>query len=80
MCGTQQSVSSLQRSLKSWDKEVFGSVKKQVKDLRAELESERSSTLYRGLMDKERSVMAKLAELLAREETMECQRSRNFLA
>lgn len=47
-----------------------------MKDLRAELESERSSTLYRGPTDKERSVMAKLADVLAREETMERQRSR----
>ena len=55
---------------------MFGSVKQQVKDLRAELEAERSSTLYRGLTDKERSVMAKLADVLAREETMERQRLR----
>lgn len=67
---------SLQNSLKSWDKEVFGSVKQQVKELKAELEMERSGTLYRGPTDKERSVMAKLADVLAREETMERQRSR----
>jgi hypothetical protein len=34
-------------------------------------EARRSGTLYRGLTDKERSVMAKLADVLAREETME---------
>ena len=55
---------------------MFGSVKQHVKDLRAELEAERSSTLYRGPTDKERSVVAKLADVLAREETMERQRSR----
>jgi hypothetical protein len=69
-------LSSLQSSLKTWDREVFGSVKQQVKDLRAELEVERSGTLYRGPTEKERSVMAKLADVLAREETMERQRSR----
>jgi hypothetical protein len=67
---------SLQNSLKTWDKELFGSIKQQVKDLRAELEVERSSSLYRGSMDKEHSVVAKLADVLAREETMERQRSR----
>lgn len=67
---------SLQNSLKTWDREVFGSVKQQVKDLRAELEVERSSSLYWGPMDKERSVVAKLADVLAQEETMERQRSR----
>lgn len=69
-------LASLQRSLKKWDREVFGSVKQQLKDLRKELEVERSSTLYRGPTDKERAIMAKLADVLAREETMEHQRSR----
>ncbi|XP_062213692.1 uncharacterized protein LOC133914648 [Phragmites australis] len=67
---------SLQSSLKSWDREVFGSVKKQVKELCDELEVERSSTLYRGPTETERSLFAKLADVLAREEIMERQRSR----
>jgi hypothetical protein len=67
---------SLHTSLKTWDREVFGSVKQQVKQLRADLEEERSSTLYRGPMDRERNLMSKLAVVLAREETMEHQRSR----
>lgn len=67
---------SLQSSLRTWDKAVFRSVKKQIKEMRAELEVERSNTLYRGPTDKEKSVMAKLADVLAREETMEKQRSR----
>lgn len=69
-------LSALQTSLKTWDREVFGSVKKQVKELREELEVERSGTLYRGPTDREREVMAKLSEVLAREEAMERQRSR----
>lgn len=67
---------SLQNSLKIWDREVFGSVKKQVKDLRVELEAERNCTLYRGPTDKEQSVVAKLTDMLARADTMERQRSR----
>ena len=45
-----RALTSLQASLKSWDREVFGSVKKQIKQLRKELEEERGSTLYRGLL------------------------------
>jgi hypothetical protein len=72
---TVNALSALQNSLKTWDREVFGSVKKQVKELRAVLESERSNTLYQGPTDREWEVMAKLADVLAREETMERQRS-----
>ena len=55
---------------------MFGSVKKQIKELREELEAERSNTLYWGPTAKKRAVMAKLSEVLAREEIMECQCSR----
>lgn len=58
-------LSSLQHSLKTWDREVFGSVKEQARDLRAELEEVRSSTLYNGPMDREREIMAKLSDVLA---------------
>lgn len=67
---------SLQPSLKSWDRDVFGSVKKRIKELREELEKERASTLYRGPTDRERGIMSQLSEILAREEVMEKQRSR----
>lgn len=73
---TSSALMSLQSALKSWDREVFGSVKQQVKELSAELESERSGSLYRGPTTKEHEVVAKLADILAREETMERQRSR----
>jgi hypothetical protein len=69
-------LASLQGSLKAWDRDVFGSVKKQIKEFRGQLEEERGNTLYRGLTDRERSIMAKLSDVLAREEVMERQRSR----
>lgn len=75
LAAASSALKSLQSSLKTWDREVFGSVKMQVRELRAELEEEQSSTLYRGPTDKERTVVAKLADVLAREETMERQRS-----
>lgn len=56
---------SLQSSLKKWAREVFGSMKQQVKDLRAELETKRSNTLYHGPTDKEQGMVAKLADVLA---------------
>lgn len=69
-------LASLQTSLKTWDREVFGSVKKQVIDLRAKLELERSGTLYRGPTEREREIIANLSNVLAREEVMEKQRLR----
>ena len=69
-------LSTLQGALKTWDRDVFGSVTKQVKELIAQLEEERGNTLYRGPTDRERSIMSWLAEVLAREEVMAKQRSR----
>lgn len=65
-----RSLTSLQSLLKKWDKTDFGSVKNQLKKLREDLESERSSTLYRGPTNRERSLMRQLSELVAREEDM----------
>lgn len=59
------SLQGMQNSLDAWDRDVFGSVRKKLKTLRAELELERSATLS----------MRELAEILAREEEMEKQRS-----
>lgn len=67
---------SLQGSLRSWDREVFGSVKQQVTQLRGDLEAERSSNLYRGPTTREKAILAKLSDVLEREEIMERQRSR----
>lgn len=57
MSTAASALASLQSSLKIWDREVFGSVKKQVMDLRSQLEEERGNTLYRGPTDKERAIM-----------------------
>jgi ribonuclease HI len=71
-----ESLRSLQGSLQCWDREVFGSVKKQVRDLRAELEHERQINIRRGPSAKEKELISKLSVVLDREETMERQRSR----
>jgi hypothetical protein len=70
------SLERLQVELSAWDRDVFGSVRKKLRHLRKELESERSHTLYRGPTDRERFLMKELAEVLGREEEMERQRSR----
>jgi hypothetical protein len=64
-------LSSLQTSLKTWDKEVFGSIKQQVKKLGEDLEVERARSLYRGPSSAEKSIMDRLAIIVSREETME---------
>jgi hypothetical protein len=69
-------LASLQGSLKAWDRDVFGSIKKQIKEFQGQLEEERGNTLYRGPTDRERYIMAKLSDMLARGEVMERQRSR----
>jgi hypothetical protein len=70
------SLASLQNSFMVWNKEVFGSVKRQISQIREELEGIRSSTLYQGPTAREKELMVKLSETLAREEVMERQRSR----
>jgi len=47
LASVSSALEKLQCSLKSCDKEMFGSVKRQIKELREELEAERSNTLYR---------------------------------
>lgn len=66
----------MQDALRGWEKEVFGSVKKQVRETRAAIEAERSNTLYRGPAEREIGLVDGLSELLKREEAMERQRSR----
>jgi hypothetical protein len=70
------SLSNLQTAFGRWDRDVFGSVRKNLRRLKTNLEKERSHTMYRGPTDRERSLMRELAEVLAREEEMERQRSR----
>ena len=71
-----ESLSKMQSSLSSWDRDVFGSVKRKVASLKQELEDERTNTLYRGPTACEKNLMDQLSEALAREEIMERQRSR----
>jgi hypothetical protein len=70
------SLTNMQRALKDWDRNIFGSVQNNLKRLRKELEEERSNTMYRGPTERERCLMKELAEVLAQEEEMEKQRSR----
>jgi hypothetical protein len=70
------SLEKLQSDLGRWDRDVFGSVRKKLCNLKKELETERSHTLYRGPSVRERDLMKELVEVLAREEDMERQHSR----
>lgn len=60
--------------MKEWESSSFGSVRKELVRLRAELEKIRRSTLHTGPSRQERQLMSKISELLSREETMERQR------
>lgn len=62
--------------MKGWEKNSFGSVKRELADLRTELERSRRSTLRFGPSRTKRQLMARISELLSREEVMERQRSR----
>jgi hypothetical protein len=70
------SLLSMKEALKDWERNVFGSVKNKMKDTRNSIEKERQRTLYRGPTARERELVGQLAELQAREGTMEKQRSR----
>jgi hypothetical protein len=59
----------------SWNNDVFGSVFKQIRQLRNELEEERSTSLYRDRLRK-RMLMHKLSDLIEKEDIMQKQRSR----
>jgi hypothetical protein len=62
--------------LKRWSRSEFGSVRKQLNSLRDRLESVRFNNLMAGPSAEEKSLMAKISELLSREESLEKQRSR----
>ena len=70
------SLGHLQSTLTRRDRDEFGSVKGELKQLRRQLESVRGQTIGAGPVAEERRIMARLAEVLAREEAMEKQRSR----
>lgn len=62
--------------LRTWDRDHFGSVRNELKRLRRHLEVIRKKSLRRGPTKEERDIARRIAELLAREEAMEKQRSR----
>lgn len=72
----QARLSGLQDSLQVWERNIFGSVRKNLVKLRRELENIRSRSIGMGPSRAERRIMAKISELLTREEIMEKQRSR----
>jgi hypothetical protein len=63
-------------TMKDWEQSSFGSMRQELNRLRRELESVRRSSLCSGPTRHERQLMARLSELLTREEVMEKQRSR----
>jgi len=66
----------LGRCLSDWDRNTFGSVRKTLVQLRAELERVRGQSIGTGPSSEERRLMKQILELLSREEVMEKQRSR----
>jgi len=72
----QTRLGSVQGKLQVWERDVFGSVKKNLAALRHELEVERGLSIGAGPSRKEKHLMACISELLSREEVMEKQRAR----
>jgi len=66
----------MQSSLREWEVSIFGSVRTDLARLRRELEDVRRRSIFAGPSHRERQIMSSIAELLAREEIMEKQRSR----
>ena len=66
----------MQSSLREWEVSIFGSVRTDLARLRRELEDVRRRSIFAGPSRRERQIMSSIAELLAREEIMEKQRSR----
>jgi hypothetical protein len=67
---------NIQMALRNWSYNSFGSVRGELKWLRARLEKIRGRSLYSGPTREERDVLKRMSELLAREEVMMRQRSR----
>lgn len=70
------SLQAIQGSLQKWSHEVFGSVRGQLKKLRARLEEVRSMNWRSGTTIEEKVLLKRISELLAREEVMMRQLSR----
>jgi hypothetical protein len=72
----QSSLRGVKSRLQTWERDVFGSVKKSLAALHRELEMERGRLIGCGPSRKEKQLMARITELLSREEVMEKQRAR----
>lgn len=72
----QAKLKNVQSSLQVWERDVFGSVKKTLANLRCDLEAERARSIGSGPSRYEKQLMSRISELLSREEVMEKQRSR----
>lgn len=69
-------IDQVSTKMQEWGRSIFGSVRQELAALRIELETVRRNNLHSGPSRQERHLMAKIAELLAKEECMEQQRSR----
>jgi len=69
-------IGRVSRVMQDWEKSSFGSVKQELARMRSELENVRRQSLHSGPSRREKQLMAKMSELLSREECMEKQRSR----
>jgi hypothetical protein len=72
----QLKLKGVQDQLQNWERDVFGLVKKSLASLRSELTEERGRSIGSGPSRKESQLMARISELLSREEIMEKQRAR----
>lgn len=76
LAGVYEALNGVRQSLQKWSREEFGSVQKQLKEMRGRLESMRAGSLRTGPSTAERELVKRISELLAREEVLTKQRSR----
>lgn len=76
LAAVADSLNIVRSKLKTWSREEFGSVNKQLKEMRQRLENIRFNSLWSGPTREEKGLMNRISELMAREEAMAKQRSR----
>ena len=74
--GVYEALGGVRDRLKIWSREEFGSVRKQLKNLRQRLERIRGNSMRSGPCREEKTLMNKISELLSREESLARLRSR----
>jgi hypothetical protein len=74
--GLWERLRGVSAQMKRWSFEVFGSVRQQIKKLRASLDEARMNSLDSGSMEEVRRLEKQLHEVYEREEIMYKQRSR----